>query len=483
MKNYKKAFLATVVVASMPLIAATNDGPIKVTTFLDEDGENSKACSLRVALETAKRRTSYGGCKVTDTSVGTQKRIQLEAGIYTLKSELTPQVNVAILGSSPVDWDEKNILLNDVVNQYPAQIPLQTTIKAENSRIFNTAFSQKSLVLSNVILTGGRTADLGGAIYAGADVSLNSTQILDSQAGKAGGAIYLAGNTSNLTISKSLIEKNQAPTGSVLAMHDKNDLGYTKRNITIESSSLVDNGSATSKSMLEFVGEPIVILESNTIAGNKANVNSGNLIKFTGDTEAGTIGSNSSSVLSSLSRLTLQNNTIVENNAFTTLLYDKIGTKRLNLNILAYNGGANSYACRYLLGNTNEQEDFSFSLVSYNAFARTGANRCDLPDEVFNEDEDKETNIDISGEPIEKFLSGRIDASPYTAFLPLYYPINNKSEADKKIKSLVDTGVTSCSPWDQRGLARITDGALHYDPKAANTCDIGSVELMQFDCR
>ncbi|MCH7336041.1 CSLREA domain-containing protein [Acinetobacter sp. NIPH 2699] len=484
MKNYKKAFLATVVLASMPLIAATDDGPIKVTTFLDEDGENPKACSLREALETAKRRTSYGGCKVTDTSVGTQKRIQLEAGIYTLKNELTPQVNVAILGASPVDWDEQNILLNDVVNQYPAQIKLQTTIKAENSRIFNTAFSQKNLILSNVILTGGRTADLGGAIYAGADVSLNSTQILDSQAGKAGGAIYLAGNTSNLTISKSLIQGNDAPKGSVLAMHDKNDLGYTKRNITIESSSLVDNGSVTSKGMLEFVGEPIVVLESNTIAGNKADLSSGNLIKFTGDTEAGTIGNNSSSVLSSLSRLTLQNNTIVENNAFTTLLYDKIGHKRLNLNILAYNrdanSDANSYACRYLLGDAKDEENVDL-VINYNAFARSGKNRCDLPDEVFNEDEDKETNIDISTTPIRTLLSGRIEASPYTAFLPLYYPIDNKPKpkADEKVKSLVDTGVTSCSPWDQRGLARITDGALHYDPDAANTCDIGSVELMR----
>jgi CSLREA domain-containing protein len=54
MKNYKKGILATLVVATMPLIAATSDDTIKVTTFADEDGENANACSLREAIETAK---------------------------------------------------------------------------------------------------------------------------------------------------------------------------------------------------------------------------------------------------------------------------------------------------------------------------------------------------------------------------------------------------------------------------------------------
>ena len=39
MKNYKKGILATRVVASMPLIAATSTDIIKVTTFADEDGD------------------------------------------------------------------------------------------------------------------------------------------------------------------------------------------------------------------------------------------------------------------------------------------------------------------------------------------------------------------------------------------------------------------------------------------------------------
>jgi hypothetical protein len=40
-------------------------------------------------------------------------------------------------------------------------------------------------------------------------------------------------------------------------------------------------------------------------------------------------------------------------------------------------------------------------------------------------------------------------------------------------------GTTGCSEYDQRGLARLADRVLFYQPEAKNTCDIGSVELMK----
>ncbi len=95
MKNYKKGILATMVVASMPLIAATSTDIIKVTTFADEDGENTNACSLREALKTAEIRRPYGGCSTTDILTSTTKQIQLEEGTYTINSELVPKVAVA----------------------------------------------------------------------------------------------------------------------------------------------------------------------------------------------------------------------------------------------------------------------------------------------------------------------------------------------------------------------------------------------------
>ncbi|ENX56135.1 MULTISPECIES: CSLREA domain-containing protein [Acinetobacter] len=470
MKNYKKTLLATMVMATMPLLAATSSTPIKVTTFADEDNENMNACSLREALVTAETRKSYGGCIVTDTLSTTQKVIQLEAGVYNLKRELTPNVNVSILGANPVNWQEKNVLTNDIVNQYPAQTALKTTIKAENSRIFNTTLGAKNLSLNSLILSGGNTAERGGAIYAGANLLLQNAQILGSKA-KEGGAIFLAGPSASLTLTNSLIQGNQAEIGSVLSMSCKNDLGYSKREINITANSLIGNGSDGSRSMLEFCGEPDVTMSANTIAKNSANMAIGNLIKFSGDTRAGTESNIDSSILSNLSSLILTSNTIVENQSFTTFLYDKIGTKRLNFNILAYNGDNNSYACRYLLGDAEKQEKVKLTIQN-NAISRTGSNKCDLPEESLKENT---TNIDVGGVSFSTLLGPLQAPSAYTVFLPIYYPKDNRTKTD-----LVDIDKTGCTSTDQRGLARITDGTLYYDPDARNSCDIGSIELMKF---
>ncbi|CAM4227205.1 hypothetical protein F901_02297 [Acinetobacter dispersus] len=488
-QHYKKTLLATMMLATMPLLAATSSTPIKVTTFDDEDGGNLNACSLREAIKTAADRVSYGGCPVADMSPTTQKVIQLEKGIYTLNKELTPSVNISIVGASPVDWQSKNVLLNDIVNQYPAQIQLQTTIKAENSRIFNTTLGKSALTLSNLILSGGNTTGSGGTIYAGADVLLQNSQILNSRA-KEGGAIFLAGPSSSLTLSKSLIQGNQAENGSVLAMSCKNDLGYAAHTISLLANSFVNNGSTNSKNMLEFCGVATVDASNNTIAQNTVNATTGNLIKFSGDTKAGTDPrpDDPSSILSGTSKLTLTNNTIVENNAFTTLLYDKLGDKTLAFNIIAYNGGNNSYACRYLLGAAAEQENVGLK-VQYNALALKEENStslikniCDVPKESLKENE---TNINLAQvNNIRTVLGPLQKPTEHTAFLPVYYPEKNaipvKDDDKTKIVGLLDTGVSNCSSTDQRGLARITNGTLYYDPNARNTCDIGSIELMRF---
>ncbi|USA47659.1 CSLREA domain-containing protein [Acinetobacter sp. C26M] len=471
MKNYKKTLLATMVLATMPLMAAGTSGtPIKVTTFADEDNENMNACSLREALITAETRKSYGGCSVTDTLSTSKKVIQLEAGVYTLKKELTPNVDVAILGASPLDWQEKSVLTNDVVMQYPAQTALKTTIKAENSRIFNTTFGAKELSLNSLILSGGNTADRGGAIYAGANLLLQNTQILNSKA-KEGGAIFLAGPSASLTLTNSLIQGNQAEIGSVLSMSCKNDLSYSKREINITANSFIGNGADSSRSMLEFCGEPNVTMSANTIAKNSANIAFGNLIKFSGDTRAGTEPNIDSSVLSKLSSLTLTSNTIVENQSFTTVLYDKLGTKKLYFNVLAYNGDNNTYACRYLLGAAEKQEKVNLTIQN-NAISRTGSNKCDLPEESLK---DNTTNIDVGGVSFGTLLGPLQTPSAYTVFLPIYYPKNNHTKTD-----LVDIDKPGCTPTDQRGLARITEGTLFFDPDARNSCDIGAIELMKF---
>ena len=474
MKNYKKTLLAVMVVSAMPLLAATSSSaPIKVTTFADENKDDS-LCSLREALAVAKTRVSAHGCVVADIYSNVQN-IQLEAGTYTLKKELVPESEVSIWGAAPADWDKESVLVNDVANQYPAQVELKSTIKAENSRIFNTISGRNPLTLSNLILTDGvaPNQENGGAIYAGANVTLQSTKVLNSKASTgAGGAIYLAGLSSSVTVSKSLFEGNDALTGSIVAMGCFNDAEYSKRNISFTSSSLVKNGSENSLSMLEFCGLPTATLEANTIAKNIANSTKGNLIKFSGDTKAGTENQNKSSILSDSSTLSLTSNTIVENKAYTTFLYDKLGIKYLSFNVLSYNQG--DYSCRYLLGDVSKQENVGINIL-YNAFSRTSNAKCDLPDAAFK---DNTTNVDLTNIPMSTVLSGMIEPSQYTAFLPLYYPKVVSGAGSTDLVNVSTAGTTGCSDDDQRGLARLADRTLFYQPDAKNTCDIGSVELM-----
>ncbi len=444
---------------------------IEVTTFADEDGENTNACSLREAIKVAETRKSAYGCTVF--SLDTDQVIQLKAGTYTLNKELVPNANISIYGYGEREedkiWSEKNVLTND----YPALPELKTRINAAGkSRIFNTAENQKALFLQNIIIENGIASNQGGAIYAGGNVTLLNSQILNSQAPK-GGAVFLGGSGVNLSITHSLLQGNQASTGSVLAMSCKNGTEYAKREVTLTSSSIIKNGSSNSASTFEFCGEPKATFTINTIAQNIASTLNGVILKFTGDAIPGNT-TNPSTILSGGSSLKLQNNTIVENNAHTTFLYDSLGGKELNFNIIGYNPVG--YACRYLAGSAADLKNSGLRL-SFNALnLSNNTDKCDLPTEVLSS---ANKTIDISGVPFNSLLERHEKAEAVTGFLPLYFPLVAAGKED-----LIDVdpeGKAICADIDQRGLARLPTNKLYYQPDniARNSCDIGSVELMK----
>ncbi|WP_151789226.1 CSLREA domain-containing protein [Acinetobacter seifertii] len=469
MKNYKKAVLALAVLAAMPLFADTANQRIEVTTFADEDGENPNACSLREAIKVAETRRSDYGCTVYNTFKS--QVIQLKAGTYTLNKELVPNADIAIYGFGEKDqdknWSEKSVLTND----YPALQPLQTIINAAGkSRIFNTAVNKQPLFIQNVILENGVAPDFGGAIYAGGNVTLLNTQILNSQAPK-GGAIFLGGDNVNLSTTHSLIQGNTATSGSVLSMSCWNGTAYAKREVTFTSSSIINNGSNSSNNTFEFCGEPKATFTINTIAQNIANTVNGSILKFTGDaTPNGT--PNPSTILSANSSLSLKNNTIVENNAYSTFLYDTMGSKELRFNVIGYNLG--TYACHYFIGPAADLKNAGFAL-SFNALNLTNdSTKCDLPTEALTS---THRTVDIAGQPFNALLEPLHASAPETGFLPIYYPKNNIGG-----KNLVDVdpeGKDTCTSIDQRGLSRLADSKLYYQPNSRNSCDIGSVELMK----
>lgn len=475
MKNYKKALLALAVLANMPLFADTTNQRIEVTTFADEDGENANACSLREAIKVAETRKSAYGCTVYN--LNTDQVIQLKAGTYTLNKELVPNANISIYGygerKEDQIWSEKNVLTND----YPALQKLQTRINAAGkSRIFNTAENQKALFLQNIILENGMASNQGGAIYAGGDVTLLNTQILNSQAPK-GGAIFLGGNEVDLSISHSLVQGNQATTGSVLAMSCFNGTEYAKRDVTFTSSSIINNGSNNSASTFEFCGEPTAEFTINTIAQNIASTVNGSILKFTGDAISGST-TNPSTVLSGGSSLKLQNNTIVQNSAHTTFFYDSLGGKELNFNIIGYN--PNGYACRYLVGPAADLKNSGLKL-SFNALnLSNNPDKCDLPTEVLSS---ANKTIDISDVPFNALLEHH-EAAAVTGFLPLYFPLNNSPLLPPEKEDLTDIDPERkavCTVIDQRGLVRLPTNKPYYESVniARNSCDIGSVELMK----
>lgn len=460
MKNYKKGLLTLMVLSAMSLMAA-EDTFIHVTTFDDEDGENLNQCSLREAIKTAADNKAFGGCNAGDTRLGQKDRIQLKEGSYKLKRELVPQSVIEIYGAEPLDYSKKHVL----TNTYPATTAIKTTISGENqTRILNSSLSKYGVSFKNLTLANAVSTGLGGAIYAGADINLSNVAIVNSRAAQ-GGAIYLDGNIA-LTIDHGLIQGNQAGQGSVLAMTCLNNLLFTKPNITIQNSSLVANGAANNQSMLDLCGEASILLQTNTIAKNQANSSTGAIIK--------NVSSNATQAnLSENSTLTLLSNTIVENNAASTLLYDQLGSKNISFNVLAYNSGQ---SCRYALNNGNVT-DAKLNMSAINNALQLAAvtGQCNLPKVAYESNvSGTNTNIDVSNISMATLLTAYTEPNANTEYLPLYYPRNNQTAND-----LVNLGTVGCSDVDQRGFSRITDATLILNPSMKNTCDIGSVELMR----
>lgn len=464
MKNYKKGLLTLTILSAMSLMAA-EDRTIYVTTFADEDGENLDHCSLREALKAASTHKAYGGCIAGQVYASVPNVIQLEAGTYLLSKELRPNSDVAIWGKESADYSRPSVL----TNTYPAPLPLKTTISGQGkARIFNTIYDNKpSLTLNNLVLKDGSSSsdsnnDVGGAIYAGGTLTLNNVSILNAKA-KAGGAIYLNDVTSALTITYGLFQANQAEQGSVLGMTCADNLKFTTRNIAMSSASFVNNGSATSSSIFNFCGQPTATLTANTITNNTVNPNNGSIIQFSNTTPQGKVN------FSDASSLALQSNTIVKNNAWTTLLYGYYGAKALVNNVLAYNTGK---SCRYTDGDVSKVED-SGMILSYNALTLAAGNdQCEVAEAVTKDNKDH--TFDLSQINFSTILTELQTPSESTNFMPMYFPKDLGTDKD-----LVDVGYVGCSTADQRGVTRVIAANSNGTNEQANSCDLGSTELLR----
>ena len=459
MKNYKKGLLVVAVVSAMSLMAAESK-IIQVTTFEDEDGENLSKCSLREAIRTAHENKSYGGCNVGNKLVGMEDFIQLEAGEYILTKELVPQSPLMIYGQIPYDLEKKS----ELTGEYPARVPLKTIINAQNkSRIFNTSAKASSLDISNVLLKNGRATTTaedsghGGALYIGGRLNLFNTSIIDSYAQGEGGAIYFIGkaNTASIGLNGGVIEGNKAKNGAVFAMDCYSDLNPVVVDLEWTHLGIVRNGDANTQSIMDFCGVSRFTLTASTVAKNTVSA----------QTDAAVIRAVSTpqKPVHNDAYFSFVSDTIVENTG-TVFAYDQFGVKSFVSTLLAFNSSPDE--CRYALGEPLESENITF-MATNNALA----DRCKIPAKALGT---ISQNQIITSRQLGSLLSPMKEASAYTNFTPLYYPLNLHNDND-----LVDTGHVTCSGADQRSIVRTTQGTLLLSPEDKNTCDIGSVELMR----
>lgn len=371
------------------------DTTIKVTTFLDENGANAAACSLREALQVVndKSKKAFGGCP---SAVGVGDIIvQLEAGTYTLTAgELQVLGNVVIVGAETVVADDEatssvDESLNPYTGKAPYRKPPTTIIDAAGlGRVINSySATGSNLTLKDVVLRNGR-ADYasnqgnGGAIYAAMSVALDNVHIEGSTAtgqqdntvspavyrGGMGGAVYLAVAGAGLSLSNATLQNNTAPGGGgAVAMVCEQNLDLAGHSVTASNSLLLSNSSVIGAGALEACGLASVSLNTSTISTNQSAAGAG-AIRYLPTRE----GQGSVSI---------SNITAAQNFGGAALAFGKLSSITLNDSVLVGNADDNcavASGVSFTNGNYNALDDASCDALLIPSSTSTHANR-DVP--------------------------------------------------------------------------------------------------------
>ena len=491
------------------LMTSTYAATIDVTTFFDEDGENSAACSLREAVKASELKRPYGGCsagKEDDTD-----ELQLQAGDYVLtRGELVPKTPLVIKGKNSIDINQRDA----VTGVFDARLPLTTVIRPTNSRAFNTAINRVSLTLQELIVEGGRANTLdngyGGAVLVGATLSLRRTILRNNSASLSGGAVYLEGALSSLRVEDTAFERNTATQAAVLGMSCSDNLEPTERTLELQRVSIVNNGSANTQSILDFCGQPNAKLTHTTIGNNQVSDQASSATVLLLDDEF-----EDRTAIDSL--LDMTSVTLVGNRGAAALLYDGRAQLRIINSILAYNENSN---CRYLPRNNVRLGELGGVSTRHNLIE--GSRRsprtdptitfdqlldlpltasCQLPSEVTGvpivplpQNSDPNTTRVIDYPRVTDAIHAN-DTNRYTNNAPQSdilnpladYGVGLQGFLPKKIEdaskpSAVDRGATinECGTNDQRGVDRQSGTKNQLtNTRESPRCDIGALELGQ----
>lgn len=285
-------------VAGMPRAALVFNIP--VTTFEDQNGTDPAHCSLREAVKAVADRAPFGGCPAG--SAFDRNRIQLQPGDYRLtEGEIRIGAEVVILGADsqaaarkdvkdPLTGNAPRLARPDYQDQSAAIGKTGTYIYADaGSRIFD---AMASLAMSDVVLEGSASpaqtlpsavVGNGGVIIAAGPLELSNVIIRGGRvtgstavAGN-GGAIFLGGEGTGMTLTDVTIEGSQAQNkGGAIAVLCSRDLAVrASHSLSITRSLFIGNSSAGGAGVIDACGRTDVSLTASTLSGNSSAANAG----------------------------------------------------------------------------------------------------------------------------------------------------------------------------------------------------------------
>lgn len=462
-------------VAALLALTASSQAAItvtmKVTTDQDENGENTAACSLREAIKAVETRKPYGGCPAGEGI--NRNAIQLEPGNYQLTlGEISSNASVDIIGG-----DKQKDLRKDQIEPLTGKAPrrvrpdfissdlaigaIGTTITAApNRRIFNTSGVMN---LRDVVLeANGAVTGNGGIVYASGSLSLDNVVLRNGAANVDGsnpnvvasgngGAIYLAGDGSGLTLTNVTIKSSSAQReGGAIAMLCAIDLSpYAVHSVTVSRSLFKDNASTTGAGAIQFCGEAQGTITATTFSANVSASLSGTLAYVQGtDADKG--------------RLDLSYITAVEQTGHV-LAFNGIEDVSLSSSLLARFDSANATELCFNPAGT--------AVPWRTSEAMTGAYNARDDDTCNSLLADAGSNILIpTGRRLDLELSATTTYPNGEAFsLTDYYLPASTSLYVRNRGAPLDR----CTALDQRGITR----------KSGTACDIGAVERLEVTAR
>lgn len=463
-----KAVKSLVVPLLMMQMGVANAALIKVTTTADHFGEDADTCSLREAIEASLIKEPFGGC-VAGTKNFTDIIKLEDKKVYQLEDELIinrklPKFFKGLRIDGPENIDQ--LARDEIIGSMGKRLKPSTTIKAaEGKRILNTSAYGLSAILNNVKILGSASPEIskGGAFLVGGALTLNNVVIENAQA-QNGGAIFLEGENSSVSLEQTRVENNKAGIGAAISQFCFDNLNFDKRKITIKNSSIVNNATlpltasqAAAKqtsSIIKLCGVPKVLIENTTIAKNIVENNKGASLIDALELK---------SFKSSVPELRMTHVTMVGNSH--GLLYESQNKINIINSIVAFNA---AYDCKYVGQKINEITNIAVQDTLMTGNNTRENNACQLP-LLKNKIIDK-SNTFTSGTLQDYFVGGEL--ADYGLGLKGYLPKHTQEGAS--VSPLVLLTPNRCKGKDKRGFPRIL--VLPDTNKKSRSCYRGAIE-------